>query len=85
MSGRRRSTRISVPPARFRFSHFAKAPPVPRGPAVKESAAALASAPTLAVHEDPLDQLKQFLSRAGGFAVVDDYHSSDEAESFVDQ
>jgi hypothetical protein len=99
MSACRRSARTSVPPLRFRFSHFtalaqkAKStqPTLPVRlmdvPVPTAAASADRSAPVL-VHaepDDPLDQLKQDLRCAGGFAVVNDYRSSDDAASFEDK
>lgn len=99
MSARqRRSERISVPPVRFRFSQFARAPAPPvaahasvaDAPAAEAPVPASGTTPTAALaievrDDNPLDRLKEYLSRTGGFAVVDDYHSSDGEASFEDK
>jgi hypothetical protein len=56
-------------------------------PPVTKAAAPIEPVPPSAFSEsdDPLDELKQYLARARGFAVVNDYRSSDDAASFEDK
>jgi hypothetical protein len=96
MSACRRSARASVPPLRFRFSHFiaqkATSRPIPRAPAAAAPLAAKAAKPIeraplppdFSQSDNPLEELKQYLARVG-FPVVNDYRSSDDAASFEDK
>lgn len=95
MSACRRSARASVPPLRFRFSHFIaqKATARPHAPAAAAPSVAKAAkpveraplSPDFSQSDNPLEELKHYLVRAGGFAVLNDYRSSDDAASFCDQ
>jgi hypothetical protein len=79
----RRSTRIRRVPQRFRFSSFAKKSPRPAFPVLLASRASSLSAihtPEVSSVPDecPLEELKRDLVCRGGFAVMNDYDTSDE-------